>query len=1209
MFSTFLGFELRFWLRAMMVYVFLVIMTCMIMSLALSDDPSIDLIFKNALHNSPFVVQQMYAASAVLGCLMVVAFVNAAASRDFVYNTHQLVFTKPISKLGMLLGRFAGAMIVSLIPMLGASFGILISQLISQYFMGNQTMWGPNYWAAHFWGLFVFAVPNIFFISSIVFAIAIFTRSTLASFVGIIGLMVALSVASAAVGGLGNETLTAMVDPFGADAFNLETKYWTLDEKNTQYVTLSGMLLWNRLLWVGVGCAFFALGYFKFSFTNVQKSTFVTRAIGALKDSFEASFFSATPPQQIPTVQQQFGLVSNLKRMLSQIKVDFWTTIKTPTFITVICGLVIALMIILVMGAAQGFGLKTLPVTISMAEGGRAALVNFTIGLVTFYTGVMVWKERDANLNDIYDACPHPTWITFVAKMISMLMIMFIVLVVTIICGVIVQLANGHLSIQFSLYFSELLVLEFLRIYFMIVMAMLIQVLSPNKYVGFFAFIIFLVANQFVWTLLGVESIMFRYGELSSYTYSDMFKYGPFATAIFWFGLYWFLFSGILAIAATLLWQRGREKQYSTRFQEFRERWIGKTRLASIGLLFAWICCAGWIYWNTIHLNSFKNREQRLAEQYEYESKYKPYATAPQPRITKIRYDIDLYPESRRLVMKGKQTLVNKTDKSIDKIYLVSFDNLETEIEIEGAALETLDDKLKHWTFNVEPPIQPGSSREMNFKIEYNPKGFENSVSFQQIVQNGTFFNNAIAPQIGYQPAFELTSKKQRKRFGLKEATNIASLDRDNLRARSNTYLSNNSDWVDVETVISTSNDQIAIAPGSLVRKWQEDGRRYFHYKLDHPSLNFYSFVSARYKVAQREWKGVDIEVYYHPEHEWNVDLMLKSIRSSLEYYTEAFGPYKHKQARIIEFPRTSSFAQAFPGTMPYSEGVGFIADISESNDIDMVFYVTAHEMAHQWWAHQVIGANMQGATLLSETLAQYSSLMVMEKEYGRDMMRKFLRYEMDNYLRGRGHEQEKEYPLVEVKPQQGYIHYNKGSIAMYHLKEMIGEERVNAALRALVDKFGYADRPYPTSLDLVDALKEQTPAEYQDLLIDLFDEITLFANRTTKASYKELKKGKYEVTLEIECKKFQADSKGKESEVEVDDWIEIGAFEKPAAGKKYGKTLYRERFKINKSDNSFTFTVDKLPHRVGVDPFSLLIDRDPADNVREPLLIKSDDD
>jgi aminopeptidase N len=330
----------------------------------------------------------------------------------------------------------------------------------------------------------------------------------------------------------------------------------------------------------------------------------------------------------------------------------------------------------------------------------------------------------------------------------------------------------------------------------------------------------------------------------------------------------------------------------------------------------------------------------------------------------------------------------------------------------------------------------------------------------------------------------------------------MATLDPSNLAARGNTYLSHNSDWVDIETFISTSADQIAVAPGSLIETWEDGGRRHFHYRVDRASPNFYSFISARYEVAMRTWNDVEVEVYYHPEHEWNVDNMLRSIRQSLEYCSENFGPYRHKQARIIEFPRIAEFAQAFPGTMPYSEGIGFIASINKADDIDMVFYVVAHEMAHQWWGYQVLGADMQGATVLSETLAQYSALMIMEKEFGRDIMRKFLKYEMDNYLRSRGRETLRELPLKTVEATQGYVHYRKGSVVMYYLKEMIGEDKVNAALRSLVEQFGYQGPPYPTAVDLIAALREQTPPELQYLLHDLFEQITLFGNRTVSATY-----------------------------------------------------------------------------------------------------------
>ena len=399
------------------------------------------------------------------------------------------------------------------------------------------------------------------------------------------------------------------------------------------------------------------------------------------------------------------------------------------------------------------------------------------------------------------------------------------------------------------------------------------------------------------------------------------------------------------------------------------------------------------------------------------------------------------------------------------------------------------------------------------------------------------------------------------------------------------------------------SPDQIAVAPGSLVREWQEKGRRYFDYKLDHPSLRFYSFMSARYEVQREEWNGIKLEVYYDKDHPWNVPRMMKSLKKSLEYYTQNFGPYYHKEARIIEFPRVGTFAQAYAGTMPYSESIGFIANLNHPDDIDMVYYIVAHEMGHQWWAHQVVSADMQGATFLSESLAQYSALMVMEKEYGRDAMRKFLKYEMDKYLRSRGREKHKEEPLLTVEVEQGYIHYRKASVVLYYLKEMIGEDAVNRALRKVIQRYAYNAPPYPTSYALVDALREETPPNLQYLIKDLFEDITLFSNRTLDATAVKRPDGKYDVTINVETHKYKADAKGNETEVAMNDWIDIGAFAKPEKGRKYGKTLYRDRVHVANNKSTYSFTTAELPDEAGVDPFLLLIDRLPDDNTKKVTL------
>lgn len=1185
-----------------MVWIFVLVITFIMCTLLMTDESILeDAFFGNSLRNSSFVIHRCYGMAAVFGCLMVAAFVNSAASREFSCHTDQLIFTKPISKLGYLLGRFVGAMIISLIPALGVSLAVLISPWATGAFDGLAPLsgkWGPTEVTSHLSAVCLFAVPNTFFLSAVVFAIAVWTRSALASFIGILGVMVALSISNTIVGSLENESLAALADPFGENALATMTKYWTVSDKNTQPVPIYGLMLWNRLVWITIGSVLWLLGCFRFSFTIRQ--TLIGKLFGIIKSSVQETFMGPAKPMEIPLVEQKFGWATNVRQLFRLTVVELWSTLKSPVFICLMVGTFLLVSVGLSAQSEEGFGVSSLPVTFVLVQSISEPLETMHIVLITFFAGVFVWKERDAKLDEVFDALPFASWISYLSKFIALLVIVSSVILMGIFCAVFYQATSGFFNFKLGSYFQQLFMIEMSELVCLMVLAILFHVISPNKYVGYFAFVGFLVINSIAWPWIGIESNMVSYGTLPSYMFSDMFGIQPFVNSLFWFALYWLLLAAILAIATGLLWQRGRDLSWAKRISLAFPRWRGGLRWTSLALIIGWFAVGGFVYWNTEVLNAYDSEEETEAAQADYETQYKNLADQLQPRVTQVKLNIDLYPERRGIQLAGQQTLQNKESKPIEKIFVTTMEPFESTVKIEGGTVETVDEEHGFYTFVLNSPMQPGDTRQMEFEVSYQPEGFENSLSMTEALQNGTFFNNLIVPQVGYFAFGELTDQRTRDAYGLGESSFVP-LDQDDAKGRRNSYISSNSDWVDLETTISTSADQIAIAPGSLKKKWQKDGRNFFHYQLDHPSLNFYSIVSADYKVESRRWKDVDIEVYYHPEHEWNVDLMLKSVRSSLEYYSEAFGPYKHKQARIIEFPRLSSFAQAFPGTMPYSEGIGFIADLKSEDDIDKVFYIVAHEMAHQWWAHQVVGANMQGATILSETLAQYSALMVMEKEYGRDMMRKFLKYELDNYLRGRGREQNEEFALQEMKATQAYIHYNKGSVAMYQLKETIGEEKLNAALRAVVDKFAYQPPPYPTSLDLLDAIREQTPIEHQSLIDDLFAHITLFENRTESATYEELEDGKFKVTLNAEFKKLRAASDGKETEVPLNDWIEIGAFGAPDG--RYGESLHRKRVRVTESKQTFEFIVDKKPHKVGVDPFTLLVDRNSADNMKKPVL------
>ena len=292
--------------------------------------------------------------------------------------------------------------------------------------------------------------------------------------------------------------------------------------------------------------------------------------------------------------------------------------------------------------------------------------------------------------------------------------------------------------------------------------------------------------------------------------------------------------------------------------------------------------------------------------------------------------------------------------------------------------------------YKLDKALKPGDSLGLAFTVKNKPNTILRNNS--SVVYNGTFINNfTLFPSLGYSGG-ELRDDKTREKYGL--PPNELKPHPSDSSALGNTYISRDSDWIDFEAVVSTSKDQIAITPGYLQKEWLENDRRYFHYKMDSKILNFYAFNSARYEVLKDKWRDVNLEIYYHKGHEYNLDRMMKGMKAALEYCSENFSPYQHKQARIIEFPRTAgTFAQSFPNTIPFSETIGFIADVDDSEEggNDYPFYVTAHEIAHQWWAHQVIGADVLGSTMLSESLSEYVSLKIIESVNGKNKMRKFL--------------------------------------------------------------------------------------------------------------------------------------------------------------------------------------------------------------------------
>ncbi|MCB1685391.1 MAG: hypothetical protein KDI31_12920, partial [Pseudomonadales bacterium] len=233
----------------------------------------------------------------------------------------------------------------------------------------------------------------------------------------------------------------------------------------------------------------------------------------------------------------------------------------------------------------------------------------------------------------------------------------------------------------------------------------------------------------------------------------------------------------------------------------------------------------------------------------------------------------------------------------------------------------------------------------------------------------------------------------------------------------------------------------------------------------------------------------------------------------------------------------------------------------------------------------------------------QYSALMVMKEAFGDQKMRRFLKYELDRYLQGRGGELIEEQSLQRVE-NQGYVHYRKGSLVMYALQDAIGEDRVNEALRAFIATWGYREDLFPTSTDLIEAFRAVAGSEHQQLITDMFEKIVLYDLKVTAASVEPAEHG-YQVEMTISARKFEADGAGAETEMPLEQTLEVAVF--PAKTEEMGDEdlpepllLVREVIRSGEQTLRFELPPDSAPpDRVGVDPFVKMIDRNPDDNLR----------
>jgi len=1187
------GFELRYQLRSPLFLVGFAIFFLLTFGSITIDQIQIGA-RGNVNVNSPYALLQTTGIMAIFAVFIVTAFVANVVIRDAETGFAPILYSTRITKGSYLGGRFLGAMVVATLLMASVPLAFLIGSAMP--WLDHEKV-GPFVLNHYLYALFLFGLPALLVTGATFFSLATVTRSMMWSYVGAVGFITLYFAAMLLLKDPAYDHLVSLLDPFGLSTLDLVTKYWTASERNTLLPALDGVMLQNRLLWVGGGLAMFALAYLLFRFETKGGR----RGKEAPADSGAPPSVSAVRLVR-PAGDHGWAAFTALTRF--EMKGVF----KSPAFFV--------LLAIGVLNSWASFdGVVTdrdidyLPVTRAMVEALRGAFTFIPLIIAIYYAGELVWRDRERRIHEIVDATPAPSWTMLVPKVLAVGLVLASTLAVGALAAILFQLAHGYTKIELLHYVTWFLLPETVIAWLLAVLAVFVQSLVPHKAVGWAVMLLYVVASITLGNL-GYDHALYRYAHVVRVPISDMNGLGRFWIAQFWFDFYWAAFAVILMVVAHLLWRRGAETRFKPRLARVRSNLTGGPVVILTVAVLAMAGSAVNIFDNVNVLNDYHRGNKVVKERNtaEYEKALWQYHTVPQPKIVAVNLNVALYPKEVRAETVGSYIVENRTGQPLSEIHVRWQEPARLEaLDVGDATLTQEYKEFRYRIYRFNQPMAPGERRTITFKTVLEEKGFPNSAPLTRIVENGTFLNNGeIALHLGMSSDGLLTDRAKRRKYGLEvDALRPAKLEDQSANAVS--MMGKDSDWVDAEITLSTDADQVPLAPGYTVSDETKDGRRTIVTRTEAPILNFFSLQSARYAIAKDAWHGangqnVDLAVYYHPDHPYNVQRIVAAMKASLDVFTENFSPYQFRQVRILEFPAYDRFAQSFANTIPFSESIGFVQnfkDEEQDEKIDLVTFVTAHEIGHQWWAHQVIGADKQGATMLDETFAQYSALLVMEKLYGKDQIRKFLKSNLDDYLRNRGTEVVEELPLDRVE-NQPYIHYRKGAVEMYWLKESVGEDKVNAALRKLIAAYAFKGSPYPSTTDFLAMLKEEAGAAFNQQIDDQFDRITLYDLKATDAKGKKREDGKYQVTFTAEAKKLYADGQGKETEQPLDEAFEVGAFTVEPGKKGYTKeaVLDVERRTLKSGKQEVTLVLDNPPKLVGIDPFNKRIDRNSDDNL-----------
>ncbi len=1157
--------------------------------------------------NGALMVANSISGLSMLALFFGAVFTVTGVMRDENHKSIEIIHATPIKTFDMVFSRMSGVFIATFLCLLASVVGMVLGQFSP---WADAEAFGPIKPLYYFLPIVIFLGINALLVSSIYMTIAAITRNKSLVYVSAVGLLSLYTAVGLFLGENAPDMAATLSDPLGGAPLAIVTEFWTPLEQNTKLMPLGGLIGLNRALYFGVAVALFLLTLFKFKRGVIS---------GKTKRS-KAQINTATQPIAILNATPDHSFKSDFTAFLARVKLEYTAVVKSVPFI-ILSLIAVALFATFTYAAMVFDPAPSLPTSASMVQ---IVLNGFGISMIiitVFFGSDLVWRDRSVNIHEILDATPVKNGTLLASKWLTLALVVLTLIAFGVIFGMVAQTVLGDVPINLMTYlkigFGSFAIFVLINA----ALVMFVQNFMPGRVIGMLVAGGLIIGFMFFIHKLPFYHPLMDFGTgASPGSYSEINGFRSMASFSGWLP-YW---GGLILIFLALsiwLWRRGTEVKLRSRFKGLSAA-IGPISgtIAALGLA-SFIGFGGLIYKRLNIDKEYRNQKADEKRLVKVEKKLKPYTDMTLPKIRTVEVDVNFYPSKQEALISGRYLMENSTEQAIATLYVSPAtrhaDDMR-QLEIIGATRDTTSDDIKvlkdygYLRYTFSPPLAVGAKTEMNFTTFFHaPRLGDGS----QMLKNGTFVNNgSVLPSIGVGKNF-MSNPDKRRKYGLDKIEKRPA--RDDMKARQNNFFGASADYVDFKASMCTDKGQIAIAPGTLVNSYEKNGQACRDYVANRPILNFFSFISQDYTLKEEMWtagdgKDIPVRIFYHDAHDYNVDIMLKAAKFSLDTYSAEYGPYLYDQVRIMEFPY-GGFAQAFAGTIPFSENIGFVnnsGDPEDPDSVDIATYVTLHEIGHQWFAHQIVPADTKGFNVLSEGLTENAALSAYESMLGWGKARRILKQRsIQRYLTGRTADKENELSLA-TEEGRGYQDYAKASWVFWGLRHTVGADKINGAMKNLITDYGSKGAPYPTSIQVVDYLKASVGPEFEQLVSDYWDRISFWELKFAKddaVSISENPDGTFTVTMDILVdKKVTSEEDGKETsvseidDVTLDEYIEIGFYTEDPTEKLGGGWFAKEHVRINTSETQLSFTLDSRPSHILLDPQRLLIERNVKDNLKE---------